>query len=104
MYFKNRKSIGDCAYVWKRTPSRVTAASRPNVSFSSDGSTSPRNYGWLFVLLHNSTPCFPFHNCIRGLLMWLIRLMRKVLSMCKCSELQEKQETGAILQKSKVKN
>jgi hypothetical protein len=28
----------------------VIVASRPKVSFWPDGSTSPRNYGWLFVI------------------------------------------------------
>jgi hypothetical protein len=35
--------------VQKRTTSRVMVASRPKVSLWPEGSTSPGNYGWLFV-------------------------------------------------------
>jgi hypothetical protein len=46
---KNGRSVGNGAYAWKAVTLRVVVASRLNVSFLSDGSTSPRNYGWLFV-------------------------------------------------------
>jgi hypothetical protein len=35
------------------TTSRVMVASRPKLSFWPDGSTSPGNYGWLSVAVHN---------------------------------------------------
>jgi hypothetical protein len=45
--FKNNgRNTGKGAYAWKGTTSRVMVASRPS---RPDGSTSPGNYGWLFV-------------------------------------------------------
>jgi hypothetical protein len=41
--FKNGRSARNSTCV------RMMVASRPNVNFWSDGSTSPWNYGWLFV-------------------------------------------------------
>jgi hypothetical protein len=48
--FKNGLSAGSSAYMWKGAPLRVLVAIRPKVSFWPDGSISPRNYVWLFVL------------------------------------------------------
>jgi hypothetical protein len=42
--FKNGRSTGNGAYLWKWTTSRVMVASRPKVSFWPDDSTSPGNY------------------------------------------------------------
>jgi hypothetical protein len=50
VFKKNGKSAGNGAYSRKRTTSRVMVASRPKVSFRPDDSTSPENYGWLFVI------------------------------------------------------
>jgi hypothetical protein len=44
------RSVGNCAYTWKGTTLRMIMASRPKVSFWSDGSISPGNYERLFVL------------------------------------------------------
>jgi hypothetical protein len=49
MNLKNGKSNRNSAYMQKGTTARVMVASRPKVSFWADDSTSPRNYGWLFV-------------------------------------------------------
>jgi hypothetical protein len=49
MHLKSGRSAGNCAYARKGTTSRVMVANRPKVSFWPDGSTSPRNYGWIFV-------------------------------------------------------
>jgi hypothetical protein len=49
--FKSDGSAGNGEYARKGTASRVTVASRPEVSFRPDGSTSPRNYGRLFISL-----------------------------------------------------
>jgi hypothetical protein len=51
MHLKNGRSAGKGAQAWKGTISRVIVARRPKVSFWPDGSTSPGNYGWLFVIL-----------------------------------------------------
>jgi hypothetical protein len=47
--FKNSRSTGNGACSRKGTTSKIVA-SGPEVSFLQDGSTSPRNYGWLVVL------------------------------------------------------
>jgi hypothetical protein len=47
--FKNGRSTGNGAYERKWTISSVMVVSRLKVSFWPDGSTSPGNYGWLFV-------------------------------------------------------
>jgi hypothetical protein len=44
MHLKHVKRAGTSAYAWKEI-----VASRSKVSFRPDGSTSPENYGWLFV-------------------------------------------------------
>jgi hypothetical protein len=44
--FQNGGSAGDGAYVRKGTTWRVMVASRPEVCSWSDGSTTPRNYGY----------------------------------------------------------
>jgi hypothetical protein len=44
--FKSRKNVGNGGYMWKRLTSRVMMASKPKVSFRSDGSKSPGNYGY----------------------------------------------------------
>jgi hypothetical protein len=49
MYLRNCRSAGKSAYVRKGTASRVMVASRPKASFWPEGSTSPGNYGWLFI-------------------------------------------------------
>jgi hypothetical protein len=43
--FQNGKSTGNSAHVLKDTTSMLMVASRPKVSFWSDGSTNIRNYG-----------------------------------------------------------
>jgi Tfp pilus assembly protein PilV len=43
--FKNGRHIGNSAYVWKGTTSRVMVACKPKVSFCPNGSTSSGNYG-----------------------------------------------------------
>jgi hypothetical protein len=48
--FKKRQHSGNDSYARKGTTSRVMVASRSKVSFRTDGSTSPENYGWLFVM------------------------------------------------------
>jgi hypothetical protein len=48
-FLKNGRSAENGAYWWKETTLRVMVASRPKVSLLRDGSTSPGNYGWLFV-------------------------------------------------------
>jgi hypothetical protein len=50
MHLKNGRNTGNGAYTQKETTFRVMVASRPKVSFRTDGSTSPGNYGWLFVI------------------------------------------------------
>jgi hypothetical protein len=50
MHLKNDRSTGRGAVAWKGTTVRVMVASRSKVSFCPDGSTIPRNYGWLFVI------------------------------------------------------
>jgi hypothetical protein len=43
--FKNGRSAGNSASVWKGTTSRVMVASSPKVSFGPDCGTSPEDYG-----------------------------------------------------------
>jgi hypothetical protein len=47
IHLKIGRSAGNGTYARKRNTWRVMAASRPNVSFWSNDSTSPGNYGWL---------------------------------------------------------
>jgi hypothetical protein len=47
--WQNGRRARNGAYTWKGTTSRVMVVSRSKVSFWPDGSTSPGNYGWLFV-------------------------------------------------------
>jgi hypothetical protein len=49
--FKNSRIAGNGAYAVKETTSRVMVASKPKVTFLPHGSTNPRNYEWLFVLV-----------------------------------------------------
>jgi hypothetical protein len=62
MHLKIGRSAGNSAYVQMGISSRVMVASRPKVSFWPDSSTSPRNYGWLFVgiLSKQYLNAFPF--------------------------------------------
>jgi hypothetical protein len=46
---KKGKNVGNGEYGRKRTTSRVMMTSKPKVSFCPAGSTSPGNYGRLFV-------------------------------------------------------
>jgi hypothetical protein len=48
---KNDKSAGNSAYAQNEITSRMIVAGRPKVSFLLDGSSSPGNYGWAFVLI-----------------------------------------------------
>jgi hypothetical protein len=50
------RSAGNGAYVWKETVLREMVASRPKVSSCPNGSTSPGNYGWLFVCIWLTVP------------------------------------------------
>jgi hypothetical protein len=47
--FKNSRSAGNCAYAWKGITSTVIMVSVPKVSVWPNGSTSPGNYGCLYV-------------------------------------------------------
>jgi hypothetical protein len=49
VHLKTGRSAGNGEYTWKGTTLRMMVVSRPKVSFSPDGRTSPRNYGWLFA-------------------------------------------------------
>jgi hypothetical protein len=51
-HFKHGRSAENGAYARKRTNSRVMVASRTKVSFWSDASTSPGNYGWLHIYIY----------------------------------------------------
>jgi hypothetical protein len=51
MQLKNGRSAENVAYVRKGINSRMLVASSPKVSSRPDGSTSPRNDGWIFVVL-----------------------------------------------------
>jgi hypothetical protein len=50
--FKKCQKPGNGAYARKGTTSRMMVASRPKVNIWPDGSTSLRNYEWLFVCLY----------------------------------------------------
>jgi hypothetical protein len=47
--FKKGRRVENSAYALKGTTLKVKVASRPKVNFWPDGSTSPGNYGWVFV-------------------------------------------------------
>jgi hypothetical protein len=51
IHFKHGKSAGNGTYERKGTTSRAIVANRPQVNFWPDGSTSPGNYGLLFVVI-----------------------------------------------------
>jgi hypothetical protein len=55
--FKNGRSTGNGA-LWKGTTLRVMVASRPEVSFLPDGSTSPRNYGYQWHFEYFQKDCY----------------------------------------------
>jgi hypothetical protein len=48
MNLKNGRSTGNVSYTRKETASWVMVVSRPKISFLTDGSTNPGNYGLLF--------------------------------------------------------
>jgi hypothetical protein len=52
MRLKIVRTAGNGIYAQKRATSRAMVVSRPKFSSWPDSGTSPRNYGWLFVLLH----------------------------------------------------
>jgi hypothetical protein len=60
MHLKKGRSAGKVTYY---PTSRVIVTSRPKISFWPDGSASPGNYGWLFVLAQwyyiNKYTCWP---------------------------------------------
>jgi hypothetical protein len=55
MHLKNGRSAGCGAYARKGTTPRAMVANKPHVSLWPNDSTSPRNYGWLFVSGSGST-------------------------------------------------
>jgi hypothetical protein len=50
---KNGRSAENSAYARKRTTSKLMVATVPKVNFRPDGSTSPVNYGYTFMVLIN---------------------------------------------------
>jgi hypothetical protein len=56
MHLKHSRSAGSGVYAQKGTLLRVMIASMHKVNVLLDGSTSPRNYGWLYVCNLNHAP------------------------------------------------
>jgi hypothetical protein len=61
--FKNGRSAGNGAHVWKGTTSRVMVARRFKVTFCPDGNTGPGNYGYHLILVQDITFIFVFIIC-----------------------------------------
>jgi hypothetical protein len=64
MYLKKMTNSGGGAYARKGLTSREIVASRHKVSSWPDGSTSPGNYGWVFVYYTDTIQCFAERSCL----------------------------------------